>query len=282
MSADTPHEASRLVILVTGSTDGIGLETARALAVLGHRVLLHGRSRERGQAALQDVRRRSGSGRLEYFNADFASFAAVRGLAQAVRARHTRLDVLVNNAGVFMPDRRLTPDGLETTFQVNHLAPFLLTQLLLDLLQSSAPARIVNVSSATHQGTDLDFDNLQGEHHYSGHAAYALSKLANILFTYSLAERLHGTGVTANALHPGGIDTKLLRAGFGGGGRSLQAGVETLVYLATSPEAAQVSGEYFVNKRPMRSSAATYDAGLRQQLWEASDRLIAEVERRQA
>lgn len=264
-------------ILVTGATDGIGKQTALELAAMGHQVLLHGRDRRRTQAALDEILSATGNEALEAYTADFGELATVRRLADEVKARHKRLDVLVNNAGVFMGERVLTKDGLETTFQVNHLAPMLLTRLLLDLLKAGAPARIVNVSSATHASAKLNFDNLQGERRYDGFGAYELSKLGNLYFTYQLAPKLAGSGVTVTALHPGGISTKLLRAGWGGGGRSVEQGAQTPVYLAASPEVEGHTGGYYENKRPARSSAASYEEALRERFMAVSWRLIDQV-----
>ncbi len=188
-------------------------------------------------------------------------------------SRFPRLDVLLHNAGVFMKELRLTVDGYETTFAVNHLAPFLLTHLLSGLLRQSAPARIVTVSSITHVNCPWDFDNLQGEKRYDGRNAYSLSKLANVLFTVEVAQRLHGSGVTATCLHPGVVATKLLRAGFGGmSAASTDRGAETSVYLAVSPEVEGVTGKYFMNKREAEPSPLVRDVTIRTRLWELSER----------
>lgn len=203
------------IVLITGSTDGIGKETALQLAQLGATVIVHGRSTERCQATRDDIRQATGNPNVDCVVADLSSQRQVRQMAADIIVRYDRLHVLINNAGVILLKRQLTEDGLETTFAVNHLAPFLLTLLLLDLLKKSAPARIITVSSTVHYDEQIKFDNLQGERDYYGLGAYKVSKLGNVLFTFELAERLKGTGVTANCLHPGVVATKLLDTGWG-------------------------------------------------------------------
>jgi NAD(P)-dependent dehydrogenase (short-subunit alcohol dehydrogenase family) len=261
------------VVLVTGATAGIGMATATELTRRGARVLVHGRSRAKARAAVEALQGEGGSNELIPVHGDLASFAETRALAEQVLSASDRLDVLINNAGVFMPERTLTGDGLETTFQVNHLAYFVLTHLLLDRLRASAPARIIIVSSNTHRGADLDFDNLQGERRYDGYSAYARSKLGNVLFTNALARRLDKNAVTANALHPGVIRTNLLRAGWGGGGGSLAVGARTSVYLADSDDVAGVTGKYFDSSREAPSSARSLDHALQERLWQVSETL---------
>jgi retinol dehydrogenase-14 len=201
-------------ILITGSTDGIGRQAALELAALGSRVIVHGRNASRGRTVVEEIQTATGNQNVDLIIADLSSQKQVRQLAAEVLKRYDRLHVLVNNAGVFMNERQVTEDGLETTFAVNHLAPFLLTNLLLDLLKKSAPSRVVTVSSVVHTRGKIDFDNLQAEKRFGSYSAYALSKLANVLFTYQLARLLEGTGVTVNCLHPGVVGTKLLRVGF--------------------------------------------------------------------
>jgi len=259
---------TRSTFLVTGATDGIGRQTALNLVRHGARVLVHGRNQARAESAVAELKAASGLTDLEPVFGDFASLAQVRSLAEAIRTRTGRLDVLVHNAGVYMKSRTTTQDGLETTFQVNHLAPFLLTHLLLDRLEAAPSARVVVVSSVAHQGGYLDFKNLQGEKVFDGYSAYALSKLANLLFAMELAERLRGTRITVNALHPGVISTKLLRAGFHMDGAGVEQGARTSTYLATSAEVQAVTGHYFMDCKPTACSSYVEDALLRHRFWE--------------
>jgi retinol dehydrogenase 14 len=270
------------VCVVTGANRGIGRASAQALVELGANVLLVCRRQRDGEEASRAMASR-GAEPPEVVAADLSSQASIREAAARIRERHPELHVLVNNAGVFTHRRELTVDGLERQFAVNHLAYFFLTNLLLDRLKAGAPSRIVSVSSGAHAGAALDFDDLQGERSYDGNLAYSRSKLANILFTYELARRLQGTGVTANCLHPGVIATKLLADYMGvpmaGGalartfGAKPEKGAETIVYLASSPEVEGVSGRYYVNKKPVASSRESYDEAAARRLWEASERL---------
>jgi len=215
----------------------------------------------------------SGNGQIELYIADLSSQRQVRKLAKDVQERHDRMHVLINNAGVYMPQRRLTEDCIEMTLAVNFLAPFLLTGLLQDLQKRSAPSRIINISSVAHMSARVDWTSLQGERGYDGYSAYALSKLALIHFTYRLAERLRGRGVTVNCLHPGVINTKLLRAGFGPGGASVEEGARTPVYLASSPDVENVNGKYFQDRRIAQSSPLTRDEDLQERFWRLGEKL---------
>jgi NAD(P)-dependent dehydrogenase (short-subunit alcohol dehydrogenase family) len=276
-----------MTCLVTGPSRGIGKETAVALAAMGARVVLVCRDRTRGETARREIGDRAGSDAVELMLADLSSLRQVRQLAADFRSTHDRLHVLVNNAGTFEAERSLTEDGLETTFAVNHLAPFLLTSLLLPTVIASAPSRIVTVSSTGHgYGTTIHFDDLQCERRYGAMRAYSQSKLANVLFTYELARRLEGTRVTATCLHPGGVATGLVRyKGVAGAvvsaaltlGRPLMLnpaqGAATSVYLASSPDVEGVTGAYFAKRRPMRSSKVSYDTSIAQRLWEVSEAL---------
>ncbi len=261
-------------ILVTGSTDGIGRETARQLLALGHRVLVHGRSKAKAEASARELARGS-AGSAEPVWGDLSAMAEVVGLAQQVHGQAPVLDVLVHNAGVYARERRLTADGFEATMAVNHFAPFLLTQRLLSDVTTAPAGRIVVVSSMTHQGARLDVDGLSFARRFDGYGAYSASKLANVLFARALARRLVGTPVTVNALHPGVIDTKLLRAAFSGRGASVADGARTSVHLAVSDEVDGVTGAYFVDCRETQPSKAAQDEALGEALWQETERRLA-------
>jgi retinol dehydrogenase 12 len=275
---------SEKTCLVTGATSGIGKETAARLAMLGATVIMVGRDEARGAAAADEIRERVPRARIETMTADLSILASVRQLAAQVLARHERLDVLVNNAAVIMMRRRLTVDGLETTFATNHLGPFLLTNLLLELLVRSAPARVVTVSSAAHkQVRMIPWDDLPYGGEVRPAQTYPITKLLNLLFTVELARRLTGTGVTANCLHPGFVRTALGREVTGAFGVLLRlvlllqprpaTGAATSVYLASSPEVAECSGQYFAKGRPAKPSALARDAAAAARLWTLSERL---------
>jgi len=269
-------------ILITGGTNGIGLAAAQMLAARGANVAIVGRNEGRTQAAAARIRAVAAAGvAVGTFIADLSSQAAVRKLAAEVRSRYPRLDVLVNNAGAMYTTRQLTADGIEQTWAVNHLAPFLLTTLLLDRLEASAPARIVTTASDAHRGAQLPFEDLNAEHSYRGFGRYGQTKLANILFTLELARRLEGSGVTANCFHPGlvasgfnrnnGLLMSLAMTVLAPVSRSSEKGAETLVWLATSPQVAQTSGAYFVDERPATPSPAGQDREAAQRLWDVSE-----------
>jgi retinol dehydrogenase-14 len=271
-------------VLVTGGTSGIGKATAVGLAALGARVGITGRDRARTRLAAVAVARAAGNPAVDPFAADLSVQAEVRRLADEVLAAYPRLDVLVNNVGGYWATRRMTVDGVEHTFAVNHLAPFLLTSLLLDRLKASAPARIVTVSSGAHRTGRIDFDDLQGERDHAGQA-YPRSKLANVLFTYELARRLEGTGVTATVLHPGVVRTRFASEDPGAAFKALlplvrlfmkspEKGAGTSIYLASSPEVEGVSGVYFVDRKPKKSSPASYDQEDAARLWDLSAALV--------
>lgn len=261
------------VVLVTGSTDGIGRETAAQLARLGTTIILHGRNHQTGPEIRDQLKRETGNEFIDYVNADLAKRDKIHALADHIKSRYGVLDVLIHNAGVFMPERKITHEGLEMTFAVNHLAPFILTGLLLPCLKNAEQGRIVTVSSIAHNNAHLDFNNLQGQAHFDPYKAYALSKLGNLLFTHYLAAHLKETNITANALHPGVITTKLLMTGFNRTGGSLHEGAETSVYLASSHEVKDISGEYFIKSRKTTPSAASLDEKNITEFWRISTEL---------
>ena len=271
-------------VLVTGATTGIGRATAVGLAAMGAQLAIVGRDQQRTEDAAREIRA-AGSGPVDEFVADLSAQSEVRRLAEEVLSRDLRIDVLVNNVGGFWNTRHVTADGLERTFALNHLAPFLLTNLLLDRIRQSTPSRVVTVSSNAQAMGRIDFDDLQGERSYSGARAYNQSKLANVLFTYELAKRLHGSGVTANVLHPG-----VVRTSFGAEDRAgIQRlfvplllpfmktpaeGAATSIHLASAPELRDVSGRFFANGKAKRSVKHSYDEAAWSRLWEVSADLV--------
>ncbi len=270
-------------ILVTGASSGIGKAAAQHLAKLGARVVIVCRNEQRGEPALRDIRRRSENSSVELLTADLGSQEQVRKLVRKFLQSHDRLDVLINNAGLYLSKRTVTDDGIETTFAVNHLAPFLLTNLLLDTLKVSSPSRVITVSSEAHRRGTIDFEDLCMERRYNWIDAYARSKLANVLFTHELARRLEGTGVTTLALHPGVVATRiwnrnnnplnyLLRI-FKLFYISPRKSAESIVRLATAPEFAAVTGKYFNRDREVRSSRASCDMELARRLWDVSEEM---------
>jgi retinol dehydrogenase-12 len=289
----TEPTLSGKTILVTGATAGIGQVTARALAHLGAQVVLLGRNEARCQATVEIIQQANPGGMREafppqYLVADLSDMTQVRRVAQEFLQRFARLDVLVNNAGGFFLNRQLTADGYEMTFALNHLSYFLLTHLLLELIQKTAAeqgeARIVNVASDSHRGARINFDDLQGERSYSSFAAYGQSKLANVLFTFELDRRLQGTSITANALHPGFVSTQM---GNNNGllarwamkiahlfALSPEEGALTSIYLASSPEVKGLRGQYFTSRQPVSADPAAYDRKTAERLWQVSEELL--------
>jgi len=275
-------------VVATGATSGIGEEAALALARMGARVVFIARDEKRAEttlAKLESVAPGLGHGvRL----ADLSSIAETRRIGALIAKSEPRIDVLINNAGAMFADRRVTPEGLEMTFALNHMAYFVVTETLRERLAASAPARIVSTSSVAHQGARLDFSDLQGARRYSGWQAYGRSKLANILFTRELARRLAGTGVTANCFHPGFVATRFGDAAGGWTSRLMplirtfaitpDEGADTLVYLSSSPDVAGVTGAYFVKRRTAEPSSAARDDDAARRLREASEALASRVE----
>ena len=271
------------VCMVTGATSGIGLVTARELARMGAVIVIVGRNPQKGENTIAAIKEATGNPHVELMLADLSEQAQIRQLAADFKQRYDRLDVLVNNAGAMFFRREISPDGFEMTFAVNHLNYFLLTNLLLDMLKASAPARIVNIASKSHEDKLLDFDDLQSEKKYWGMDAYGKSKLENIYFTYELARRLDGSNVTVNALHPGLVATNI---GANNGwiveiflpllglfALKPQDGARTSIYLASSPEVEGISGKYFVQCKDVPSSPQSYNADTARRLWQISEQM---------
>jgi NAD(P)-dependent dehydrogenase (short-subunit alcohol dehydrogenase family) len=272
------------ICLVTGSTNGIGKATAQALAKLGATVIIVGRDAVKTSRVVEEIRTASGNKTVDSLLADLSSQQEVRRLADEFKGKYSQLHVLLNNAGGFFMRRQLRGDGIEMTFALNHLASFLLTNLLLDTIKASAPARIINVSSNAHAGGKIEFDNLQGEREY-GPRAYDNSKLANILFTMELARRLEGTGVTVNTLHPGFVATGFAK----NNGKVIAAlvsiitpfvarspakGAETSVYLASSPSVDGITGKYFYDSRAIPPASQATDMAVARKLWDVSAQMV--------
>ena len=273
------------VCLITGANSGIGKATALGLAQMGATVVMVCRDRARGEEGQREIKAQSGNDAVDLLLADLSSQQSIRQLADIFRQRYTHLHVLINNAGAGFTQRRESVDGLEMTFAVNYLAPFLLTNLLLDVLKNSTPARIINVDSDNHRFVRLDMHDLQLKHRYGFLRAYGRSKLALLLFTYELARQLHGTGITVNALEPGPTATTFGQKDAGPLARTIlrfistrfgspEEGAQTSVYLASSPEVETITGKYFVKSVPRRSSTLSYDESLQRQLWEESAKLV--------
>ena len=271
------------ICMVTGATSGMGKATAAALAQLGATVILVARNRSKGEAVRDEIRARSGNSKVEVMYADLSSQQAIRELVDAFKQKYQHLHVLVNNAGGIFFQHETTVDGFEMTFAVNHLAYFLLTNLLLDVLKASAPTRIINISSTVEQSGRINFDDLQYAKRYVGFAAYSQAKLATMLFTYELAHRLEGTGITVNAVRPGPVATN-----FGKNGKSpmnvilpllfrfatsAEEGAQTAIYLASSPEVEGVTGKVFYRSKELRSSPKSYDVTLQKRMWQVSEEL---------
>lgn len=268
-------------ILVTGATDGIGLETAKQLFLLGHKIFVHGRNEMKAREAIGKIlgsvsaEAHKLSNNLETVHADLSDMNQVVKLAEEMKGRISSLDVLLNNAGVYMKQRVLTKDHFEMTFAVNHLSVFLLTHHLLPAVKASPQGRVVTVASTAHSRSPLEFDNLQSEKHFDSYEAYSNSKLANILFTRALAAQNKDGTLTANCLHPGVIGTKLLRAGFSMQGDSVAKGAETSVYLADSSDVIHVTGKYFTNRHETQPSKSALDDAAAVKLWKKSEELLA-------
>jgi NAD(P)-dependent dehydrogenase (short-subunit alcohol dehydrogenase family) len=276
---------NKKLILITGATAGIGEAASYALAAQGHGLILVGRNREKAEKVVEQIRAQTGNQTIHFLVADFSDLEQVRQLAEQVKTQFPKLDVLVNNAGAVFMRRNKTKYGVEKTFLVNHLAPFLLTSLLLEHLQEHA--RIINVSSRSHLSGRIDFNDLNFDNFYFGTTAYGRSKLANVLFTYELVRRLRDKKITVNALHPGRIGTDIFKADFSTLGPLIkwivarvsltpEAGADNTIFLATSAEVEGITGKYFVKREAVPSSTLSYDKDLAKRLWEVSEKLTAE------
>ncbi len=272
-------------ILITGATSGIGKETAIALAKLGAAVVFTARSKESGESAKEEIIKLSGNGKVGFFECDLSSFEAIKSFAENFKNKYGRLDVLINNAGVGETTLKFSKDNIEMDMAVNYFAPFLLTNLLLQVLKNNAPSRIVNVSSMLHAEGHIDFGNLTEGKNFERYEMYAQSKLALILFTRKLARDLSGSNVTANAMHPGIINTKItkelmnktnviVKAFFRLKMISEKEAAQGLVYLAVSPEVEGITGEYFDRKTKKRSSDESYDMAIAEKLWNFTEKFI--------
>jgi NAD(P)-dependent dehydrogenase (short-subunit alcohol dehydrogenase family) len=273
------------IVVITGATGGMGRVTAEALAKMGATVVILARNKTKAETTVQEIKSATGNANISFIEMDLDSLASVKKAADELKRRYEKIDVLINNAGVTLDKRQLTNDGFERTFQVNHLSHFLLTHLLLDQIKAAGKGRIINLSSGAQAMGKIDFSNLQGEKNYKGLNIYCNSKLMNVLFTYELAERLKGTGVTVNALHPGVVATD-----FGKGTSdgfigfmvkylrfmmiSPDKGSQTAIYLASSPGIDGVTGKYFVKKKPAGTNKQSYDAELRKEFFETSREMV--------
>jgi NAD(P)-dependent dehydrogenase (short-subunit alcohol dehydrogenase family) len=264
---------SEKTILITGSTDGIGEQAALELVKLGAHVLIHGRNKKKAELTIKKIENETSLHNMSPVYAELGSFDQINEMVNTISNKYEKLDVLINNAGLIKPERSVTQEGLETTFAVNYVAPFLLTNLLIDLLKKANSSRIVNVASQV-QINHLDFDNLQYEVGYTQVKAYALSKTCLIMFTYLLAEKLKNSNITVNCLHPGVINTKILEEAWGAIGASVEVGAKTLIYAAIAPELENVTGKYLKDNKLVRSKDITYNKKLQTKLWQQTEEII--------
>jgi len=261
------------IVLITGGTDGIGSQAALMFAQNGYYVIIHGKDIKKGNKTKEDIIQKTNNQNITYYNGDFISFSEIKQFSEKVHKQYFRIDILVNNAGIYENEKVILGNGIEKNFMVNYLASFYLTLNLLDLIKKAPCGRIINVSSMIH-GSDIDFDNLNAEKYYSGENAYSQTKLCNILFTYQLSDILINENITVNALHPGVINTKLLRSGWGSFGNSPIEGAKRIFYLASSKEVRNTSGKYFINDQPTKSTSISYDKSVKNRLWELSLKYI--------
>jgi len=257
------------IILLTGATDGIGKQTAFMLAEKNANLIIHGKNIEKGNRVKEEIIQKTKNKNIHYFNGDFTSFQEIDALSNKIHKEFPHIDILINNAGIYEDNKIILENGIEKNFMVNHLASFSLTLNLLDLLKKAENARLINLSSMIHSDS-IDFDNLNAEKYYSGGNAYSLTKLCNILFTYELSNLLKKENITVNALHPGVINTKLLRKGWGAIGDSVEEGGKRIFYLANAEEVKNSSGKYFMYDKITESTSISYDKTVRKKLWEIS------------
>ncbi|MBZ0200018.1 MAG: SDR family NAD(P)-dependent oxidoreductase [Ignavibacteriaceae bacterium] len=269
------HDMRNKIVLITGSTDGIGQQTAIELARMGAKVIIHGRTETKALETVAQLSQRIGKGELDWVGGEFTSFSEVKKMAEEINNRYDKLDVLINNAGVYKREKIITTDGFETTFQVNHLSHFLLTNLLLDILQKAEHPKVIVVSSVAHMRAKLDFKNLNAEKSFDAYGQYAVSKLANILFAKKLSYNLNGTAVKVNSLHPGVIKTKLLSQGFELSGSKVQFGASIPTFLAADPHASEINGQYFSKHfdLPVLPSEDAMNEKYQKKMWDMSEKL---------
>ena len=277
------RDITNKVIVITGATDGMGLVTAEELAKHGPKLVLIGRNLEKCNSVVEHLKRQSGNQNIEFLQADLSSQTDIRRVADEFKEKYDRLDILINNAGAYFPKKMVSEDGYEMTFALNHFGYFLLTNLLLDTIKHSAPARIINISSTAHSSAKIDWNDINMEKKYHPWLAYANSKLMNLYFTYELAGRLIGTGVTVNAVHPGLVNSQFGKQGGGpflaiframqkGSGKTPENGARTAIYLALSDEIEGVTGEYFADEKLSKSSKVSRDKTLAKKLWDISEK----------
>lgn len=262
------------IILVTGATDGIGKTTAIKLAELGHTVIIHGRNKSKCEDTLNEIVIKTNNNNCSFVVGNLASFDTIHSLSEEIHSKYNRIDTLLNNAGIYMNNREMNESGIELTFAVNHLAVFLLTHLLFDLVRKSEEGRIVTVSSLANVRGSIHLNDLNLENTFDGYKAYSQSKLANILFAFELAEKIRKFNITSNALHPGVITTKLLKTGFNISGSSTEEGAKTSIYLSISDEVKNVTGKYFDKQKQAGCNEIANDIELRSKLWNVSEELV--------
>ncbi|MHA2253541.1 MAG: SDR family oxidoreductase [Candidatus Kariarchaeaceae archaeon] len=261
------------LVLITGSTDGIGKQTALDLAELGYDILIHGRNEQKCETVTNEIKLKFPKLQIEYVVADLSIPQEIRRMSEEIHSKFSSINILINNAGIIENTRIIDKNNIEKTFMVNHLAPFYLTLLLLDLIRKGRPSRIINVSSQVH-ASSLSLDNLQGEINYSGRKAYGLSKLGNILFTNELARRLNDNHITVNSLHPGVFDTNLLRNGWNMRGSSIINSSKTILHIATSDEGMTKTGKYFSNQAERVPKSIALDEEIQKKMWKVSEKLL--------